>query len=255
MFETDFDEFSVALDAVCSLLSRGAYVPSSTNTALFFRALARHDLVDVRAALDAHVSDPKRGRFVPVPADILAQIEGLAADDGRPGPEEAWACALRSSDEAKTIVWTAEMAEAWAIARGVFEIGDEVGARMAFKESYVRLVEEARRARRPAHWLSSLGFDQQQRDEALIAAAAAGRIAAPELVALPAPEQAFAALASNTAAPQGIREKLLALRDRLARRADEPSADSLARQRTVQLREVAALRAQSGAARCEGPHP
>lgn len=246
MREQDFEPFVTMLDDVASLLNHGKTL-SSGHKLMFFRALSRHSLGDVQAGFDGHVKDPQRGRFMPVPADILSQIEGLAADDGRPGPEEAWACALRSSDEAKTIVWTAEMAQAWDIARSVFDGGDEIGARMAFKESYIRLVDEARRARRPAHWLSSLGFDPQQRDEALIAAAAAGRIAAPELVALPAPEQAFAAIASNTAAPQGIRDRLIALRDRLARRADEPSADSLARQRTAQLREVAARRAQSGA--------
>ncbi len=246
MREADFDAFSTMLDDVAGLYPRG--VVTQGQKAMFFRALSAHGIDAVRAGFDAHVKDTARGRFLPMPADVLAQIEGLAADDGRPGPEEAWACALRSSDESKTIVWTDEMAQAWEIASPVFNGGDEIGARMAFKESYARLVDEARRARRPAHWLASLGFDPKQRDEALSVAAASGRIAAPELVALPAPEQAFAAIASNTAAPQGIRDKLLALRDRFARRAEEPSADFLGKQQTAQLRAEAAQRAQGGAA-------
>lgn len=240
MSEDDFSEFGATLDGVCSLLSRGAYAPNATNTALFFRALARHDFATVRAAFDAHVADPQRGRFVPVPADILAQIEGLSTDDGRPGPEEAWAISLRGRDEFETIVRTREMAEAWAIASPVLGAGDEVGARMAFKESYTRLVDEARRARRPAAWSASLGFDPQQRDEVLRLAAAAGRISAPDMLALPAPEQAFAAIAGNAKAPAGMRDKLLALRDKFAARGDLPSADALDRERTDKLRLAAA---------------
>lgn len=244
MRESDFDAFSAMLDDVAGLYPRGSI--TAGQKAMYFRALAAHSIADVRAGFDAHVKDTTRGRFLPMPADVLAQIEGLAADDGRPGPEEAWACALRSSDESKTVVWTAEMAQAWAIASPVFNSGDEIGARMAFKESYARLVEEARRARRPAVWQASLGFDPQQRDEALAQAASTGRLAGPEFVALPAPEQAFAAIASNADAPQGIREKLIALRDRFARRPDEPSADLIGKKRTAQLKAESARRAESG---------
>lgn len=76
MLDSDLDQFGQMLDAVCSLLSRGTYQPSPTNTALWFRALSAHSIEDVRAAFDAHVKDPERGRFVPTPADILRQIHG-----------------------------------------------------------------------------------------------------------------------------------------------------------------------------------
>lgn len=209
MREADFEAFGDLLDAVCGLLSRGQYTPSGMNTALWFRALAAHDLATVRRAFDAHVKDPQRGRFVPVPADILAQIEGAAADDGRPGPEEAWALAIKARDESATVVWTEEAAQAWELARGVLQLGDEVGARVAFREAYQRAVTAAREVRRPVAWSVSLGFDAEARGVALRAAVQAGRLAAPEAEALlPGPVRTFGP-------PPEVRAVLQALRDRI----------------------------------------
>ncbi len=240
MRDADIADFSRSLDAVCGMLSRGNYIPNPTNTAMWFRALAAHPLDAVLAGFDAHVKDPQRGRFIPMPADIVAQIEGLAADDGRPGPEEAWASALRSADEDNTVVWTDEMSQAWAIASSVFTNGDDIGARMAFKESYARLVDEARRARRPATWTASLGFNPEKRAEALRLGHAAGRLGAPELVALPAPAEALAEMSAK--APDSLRDKLRGLRDKLMRKADEPSADAVAREATIKLKAESADR-------------
>src|SRR4051812_28762863 len=78
MREADFDEFSAMLEDVVGLYPKGAV--TGGQKAMFFRALAAHPIAEVRAGFDAHVKDPQRGRFVPLPADILAQIEGLAAD-------------------------------------------------------------------------------------------------------------------------------------------------------------------------------
>ena len=244
MRKADFDAFSQMLDAVCGLLSRGTYVPSPANTAMFFRALAKHSLDEVRAGFDAHVSDPQRGRFVPVPADILAQIEGLAANDGRPGADEAWAIALRAADEAETVVWTAEASQAWAIARPVLDSGDEVGARMAFRDAYNRLVEQARQHRQPATWSTSIGFDPQRREAAITAAVEAGRLPASELPQLPAPRAAVALLGMTAAAgiPEHAREALERFREavRQKRLSDAPGVDGLAKQQTAELKHRAA---------------
>lgn len=193
MREEDFGEFTAMLDGVCQLLTRGGYVPSPTNSAMFFRALARYSLADVRRAMDLHVSDPVRGRFAPVPADLIAQIEAAAAkSDGRPGPEEAWA--MIPLDESGSVVWTDEMARAFGAAIGLLQDGDRVAARMAFKEAYARECEAARRAGTPANWSPSLGHDPRGHTEALRAAVEAGRVSigfarsiVPELPA-PSPE-------------------------------------------------------------------
>lgn len=254
MREADFAEFSALLDAVCSLLSRGAYVPNATNTALWFRALQAHDLATVRAAFDAHVKDPERGRFVPTPADVIAQIAGPARHDGRPGAEEAWAVALRAGDESDTVVWTAEMAEAWAIARGVWDAGDEVGARMAFREAYTRLVEDARRDLKPVVWTVSLGFDADKRVLAITAAVRAGRLPREELLALPAPARGdVLLLPAESANAHAARQRLKELADAMRNAMDRPSGAQLEHERTLQLKAHAAqLAAQHATAGSEG---
>ncbi|MCZ3122564.1 hypothetical protein NYZ23_19850, partial [Acinetobacter baumannii] len=75
--------------------------------------------------------------------------------------------ALTSRHEAATVVWTIETAQAFAICRPVLETGDEVGARMAFKDAYNRLVLAARRSGQLPQWQASLGWDMAQREAIL----------------------------------------------------------------------------------------
>ena len=104
-------------------------------------------------------------------AEIINRI-----DDGRPGPEEAWAMLPR--DEYKTIVWTDEMAQAWGVALPLLNDGDEVAARMAFKESYTKIVADARNDRKDPVWSASLGHDQRGRESALVDAVQKSRLTA-----------------------------------------------------------------------------
>ena len=83
--DRDLEPFGAMLDAVCGLLSRGAYTPNEVSTAIFFRALQPWPFERVRAAFDAHVRDPERGRFVPTPADILAYVNLLSPEAPRQG--------------------------------------------------------------------------------------------------------------------------------------------------------------------------
>lgn len=75
-------------------------------------------------------------------------------DDGHLGAEEAWALCPTSEDE--TVVWTDEISQAYGVAAPLLEY-DAVAARMAFKESYSRLLAAARAEKRMAHWWVSLG--------------------------------------------------------------------------------------------------
>lgn len=116
--------------------------------------------------------------------DVVSRI-----DDGRPGADEAWA--LMPLSESQSVVWSDEMAEAFGICGPLLDAGDKIAARMAFKESYARLVARNRDEGRPVRWTPSLGHDPRGRDAALAAAVEAGRIGlehARELSpALPAP--------------------------------------------------------------------
>lgn len=104
-------------------------------------------------------------------AEILSRI-----DDGRPGPDEAWG--LLPWDEAATAVLTDEMLEAMGAAQSLMHHGDKVGARLAFKEAYIRLLTAAREARRPVSWQVSLGWDRAGRVGPLTDAVQRGRLSA-----------------------------------------------------------------------------
>lgn len=223
MHKSDYEAFSELLDGCYALLGRDK-VLNGPAKALFFRALSAHSLDAVRAGLDAHIKDPKRGRFAPTPADVIEQIEGLVADDGRPGVEEAWAMCCRAADESETLVWSAEMSEAYAVASSLMQEGDQIGARMAFKEAYGRMVDDARRARRPVSWSVSLGHDVSKRHGALVAAEARGLLAAGEALRLapPAADMHTTATlllenATKAASPETVKERIAALKALLVR--------------------------------------
>lgn len=186
MRKDDFPEFSTLLDDAYSFQTNKL---SANAKAVFFRAMAPYSLPAIRAAINAHLLDPKVGKFAIQPADVIAQLQGMAGNDGRPGAEEAWAIALSSQDEAATVVWTQEIAEAFGICSTVLQAGDEVGARMAFKEAYQRLVAGARSNGQLAQWSASLGWDIERRTEVLTKAATGGLLPAPTVAALlPPPE-------------------------------------------------------------------
>lgn len=103
--------------------------------------------------------------------DVIGRL-----DDGRPGPEEAWA--MIPKDEYGSVVWTDEMAAAFGVALPLLSDGDAVAARMAFLEHYRKAVMLARDAGQPVKWTPSLGQDAGSREGALIEAVRKGRITA-----------------------------------------------------------------------------
>lgn len=251
MRDQDFEPFIAMLDDVAALLNHGK--PLSVGyKAMFFRAVAEHSLDDLRAAFDAHVKDPQRGHFMPAPANILAQIAGRAEDDGRPGPEEAWAISLCAQDEADTVVWTNEMADAWNVARPVLVGGDEVGARMAFREAYARMVANARHKRSPSTWNVSLGHDPARRKLALERATVAGWLPVREALEIEGPTGQpllLAAAMDNPEIPQAAREAIERFRALVAAKAAQQGEDGVQKARTAQLKAEAA--AMVGAYQCE----
>ena len=90
---------------------------------------------------------------------------------GHPSANEAWGLVLASQDETDTVVWTEQIAEAAGIAQPILDAGDEVGARMAFRDAYDRILRE--RAD-PPRWFPSLGRDPQRRTAAIDRAVRAG---------------------------------------------------------------------------------
>ena len=137
-----------------------------------------------QAAVDRHMNDPERGRYMPRPADIRAALPQHLARQHLP-TDAAWSIALRSFDEAQTVVWTDEIATARDAAREVFVCGDKIGARMTFRAVYERLVAASMAQPR---WRVSVGHDPEMRRHAIEEAALQGYLPAVEVRRhLPAP--------------------------------------------------------------------
>lgn len=117
---------------------------------------------------------------------LAAILERL--DDGRPGPNEAWA--MIPQDERGSIVWTDEMAHAFGVVQPLIAAGQIVQASMSFREVYADAVARARADRIPPRWTPSLGHDPGGRAAALETAVRMGRIAQDHAAALlPAPDR------------------------------------------------------------------
>lgn len=236
MDKDEFPQFAKMLDAVYAL--HGKSLPAEAK-ALFFRSMASFPLGMVRAALDGHVRDSQRGQFPPKPADLMAQIEGSAADNGRPGVEEAWAFAVKACDESETVLMTDEMAEAWGIAKPIFDLGDEVGARMAFKEVYARLIKAAKGAPK---WWPSIGSDPHKRDAALADAKRMGLLPAPQVAGLLGSDAIDRGAKAN---PEGLKR----LKEEMARLQLKSEADRIrAEEKRAAERRATAARKQAIAA-------
>lgn len=139
------------------------------------RAAAEVMVMDLSGYPEPHVLEAlgrcrRELRTFPTIADILGRI-----DDGRPGPDEAFA--MLPFDESHTVVWTAEMSEAFGVVRG---LSDRTAARMAFRDSYTKHVQAARASRVPTQWTASLGTDRMSREAVVREAVQRGRLTAPE---------------------------------------------------------------------------
>lgn len=149
------------------------------------RLLGKHSEATLRAAFDAHMLDPDAGRFAPMPAHIAAQLEKRKPSAGHLSADEAWAIAAQAADEESTVVWTQPIAQAWGIAREVMP--DKVGARMAFKSAYERLISQLPEGAE-LRWFPSMGHDPARREDALQRAVEQGRLTSEHAAGLlPAP--------------------------------------------------------------------
>lgn len=110
-------------------------------------------------------------------AEVISRI-----DDGRPGPEEAWAMIPKT--EFSSVVWTSEMAEAFGVCCNLIDEGDTVQARMAFIEAYKDRVSRARNDGIKVQWIPSLGHNPQSREHVLMEAAEKGRLTAKHVAQL-----------------------------------------------------------------------
>jgi DNA-binding NarL/FixJ family response regulator len=170
MIKSDFSRFASAIAAVMDLYDKPI---SEAAAMLWWTALEQYPIDQVERAITAHTRDPERGRYAPRPADLIAAMADHA-ENPWPSPDEAWAIALTASDERASVVWCDEIAQALGAAQSVLSMGDEVGARMAFRDAYRRLTRQTQDSGRQPRWWVTQGHDPQQRAQAVIDAQARG---------------------------------------------------------------------------------
>ena len=146
--------------------------------------LSGYQLVDVLQAL-TRIRREHTGKLT-----LKTILDLLTPAGGWISANEAWAIALPAADEAATVVWTQEMAKAWAVSKPILDAGDKIGARMAFIPAYERFVEQAKRESRTPHYEISAGWDANMRELAVQNAVTAGLLPPPpQQTALPAPDR------------------------------------------------------------------
>lgn len=149
------DSVVKALAVVCELTGTQF---SAAAQAVILRQLGTYQPKQVIAALE-RCSVECRGRLSL--ADVVSRL-----DDGRPGAEEAWASFPKEESDAGCV--TQEMSAAWGACHKLYEDGDHVGARMAFKEAYAREVTKGRASSQSPVWRVSPGFDKASTEAAAI---------------------------------------------------------------------------------------
>jgi hypothetical protein len=156
----------------------------SFNPELFFRELRDYPIEGIIAACREHMLDRQTANFPPKPGDILWRVNGGAK---RYRPDEAWGIAIAAADPRNTLIWTDEIAEAWAVAEPIYQMGDKIGARMAFRQCYERVTSDP--TRRPRIQVSQ-GYDFTEYQTALLLAVEQGLLPPSHsaIAQLPVPE-------------------------------------------------------------------
>lgn len=119
-----------------------------------FEDLERYALEDINQALICH---RRQNKYAPSVNDII-EILSPKATTTHIGCEEAWTIAINAFDENATVVITQELFDAKVAAQPCWDMCDQIGARMAFKEVYNRKLTTAG----PVKWFVNAGMDKSQ---------------------------------------------------------------------------------------------
>jgi len=136
---------------------------TAERQAIYVTALSDVPIDQLRQAIRAAIQELK---WFPKVAELreLAGALPRTLNDGRPGAEEAWARMPKGRRmEDDSVVWCEEERVAYGVCRSLLLDGDQIGARMAFKERYERELAEARSQRKPVKWTASVGYDIEHR--------------------------------------------------------------------------------------------
>lgn len=180
------DDFLAVIGGLLELYGQQA---STTKVNIYWSMLGQYPIDSLRRAANTWV---RKSEFMPKPADLINLMGGSS---NHLSPDEAWAIAILASDETNTIVWTNEIAKAWAQAEIVYKNGDKIGARRTFIEAYERLVNESMMNGKISEAFVSLGSDKAKRTDAINHAVFTGLLTQEKAnYYLPKPENTIAML-------------------------------------------------------------
>ncbi len=86
MLEQNENEFIRVMETIGDIYDKK---PSTSRIMVYWDAMSSFSIEDVKDALNRHVADPERGRFFPLPADVVAQLP--RKDAAWLTADEAWA--------------------------------------------------------------------------------------------------------------------------------------------------------------------
>ena len=149
-------------------LSVSNQIPSENAVNKVFELLIIYPFDHIIKALSIH---GQRSKFAPTPSDV---VELLETKDKRLTGDEAWAISNRP--ESETVIWTEDMAEAYAVCSDMLANGDKIGARMAFKGAYDRICNIAELQQKLVEWKVAIGHDKTLIEPAITLAVQLGRL-------------------------------------------------------------------------------
>lgn len=167
MNTSDFSTFHEAW-ITAHAMSVSNQVPSDGVVMSVFDTLIEYPIEHVLGSIQVH---SRKSKFAPTPADVVAIIESRT-NTKHIGPDEAWGIVLKSFDEAESVVMTQEMLDARCAAWSAWFDGDKIGARMAFKDTYSRIIESAPSPK----WRLIVGWGQLRIEAAVEEAKLLGRL-------------------------------------------------------------------------------
>ena len=164
MTESQKAKFTATLTGVASFYGTEL---NKMSLNIYWETLREHDLEALQEAMRSHVKDPEHGRFMPKPADIVRHLPA----DRIMGADAAWEVAMISRlwDEDATIVVSRAAFRAFPFS--IWDMGDKVGARMAFKDAW-----PAALAKYGGQVVVSLGYHEKSRAAAVLDAVRTGMI-------------------------------------------------------------------------------
>lgn len=157
-------------DLTVTYMMINGQITSETAIDMDLAELSQYPEADVHLAL-ARCRREVTGRLKL--AHIIERIPSA-----RPGPNEAWAMCPRTEED--SVVWTTEIAKAYFRAMRIE--GDHIAQRMAFLESYTKLVRIAEERREPVKWEYSPGSYAPGRLPVLKEAVEKGRLSPDHLL-------------------------------------------------------------------------